>query len=111
MDSELAKTRASTSNTTKSKPTAPKIPKLNPRGKPSAVVESDSEPSDESDGEMDAELACLFKTVGGDGEGTMDYNLVKNFLESFQSQGGFGGPASNLSGRLGFSMPREAAEK
>ena len=46
---------------------------------------------------MDAELAELFKKAGGTEEGgTMDYNLVKNFLESFQSQGGFGGPAGNM---------------
>jgi hypothetical protein len=56
---------------------------------------------------MDAELQEMLKEMGGDGEGgTMDYNLVKNFLDSFQSQGGFAGPAGNLSGRLGFNLPR-----
>jgi len=44
----------------------------------------------------------------GEGEG-MDYNLIKNFLESFRSQGGLSGPVSNLAGRLqpGFSLPRD----
>lgn len=57
---------------------------------------------------MDAELAELFKKAGGTEEGgTMDYNLVKNFLESFQSQGGFGGPAGNMAGRMGFQLPRD----
>lgn len=64
-------------------------------------------------GAMDAELAELFKKANGGvgveeggGEG-VDYNLVSNFLESFQSQGGFGGPAGNLTGRLGFKLPRD----
>lgn len=60
---------------------------------------------------MDEELANLFKSAGGDESGTMDYNLVKNFLTSFQSQGGFGGPAGNLSGRLGFQLPSESSDK
>lgn len=115
MDSELAKTRTPDPSTTSKAPAgasskpAPKA-KLNPRGKPSAVVESSSEDEDDSGGEMDEELAALFKSAGGvgeGGEGTMDYNLVKNFLESFQSQGGFGGPAGNLSGRLGYALPRD----
>ncbi|GAA5854531.1 hypothetical protein JCM9279_000833 [Rhodotorula babjevae] len=80
------------------------------------VVESlsDSDP-DGDDGDdlsaMDAELASLLQGVSGDAAGTdapMDYNLVKNFLESFQSQGGFAGPAGTLAGRLGFPLPRDA---
>jgi len=44
----------------------------------------------------------------GEGEG-INYNLIKNFLESFRSQGGLSGPVSNLAGRLqpGFSLPRD----
>ena len=58
---------------------------------------------------MDAELSQLLKGLtGGGDEGPMDYNLVKNFLDSFQSQGGFAGPAGNLAGRLGFPLPRDA---
>jgi len=59
---------------------------------------------------MDAELQQMLKDMGGEGDGgTMDYNLVKNFLDSFQSQGGFAGPAGNLSGRLGFNLPRDGS--
>ncbi|KAI5479487.1 SGT1 family protein [Pseudohyphozyma bogoriensis] len=76
---------------------------------PKITTDSDSDDEDD-DGDMsamDAELASMLAgAAGGDGEGTMDYNLVKNFLESFQSQGGFGGPAGNLAGRLGFEMPK-----
>lgn len=60
---------------------------------------------------MEAELATLFKTISGEdvlrGEGgAMDYGIVKNFLESYQSQAGAGGPAGNLVGRLGFDLPK-----
>ena len=33
-------------------------------------------------------------------EAGVDYNLIKNFLESFKSQAGMSGPVSNLAGRL-----------
>lgn len=40
---------------------------------------------------------------------SMDYNLIKNFLESFKSQGGLPGPVGNLAGRLqpGWTLPRD----
>jgi len=46
--------------------------------------------------------------IGGEG---LDYNLIKNFLESFKSQGGLPGPVSNLAGRLqpGWNLPRDEA--
>ncbi|BGP29278.1 hypothetical protein JCM10296v2_001016 [Rhodotorula toruloides] len=77
------------------------------------IVDSLSDSEDDDDGEpdlssMDAELQHLLKDLQGQGEGGMDYNLVKNFLDSFQSQGGFAGPAGNLAGRLGFQLPRDA---
>lgn len=74
---------------------------------------ADPDPSGGDDSSaMDAELAQLLPglTSGGEG-GTMDYNLVKNFLDSFQSQGGFAGPAGNLAGRLGFPLPRDAPDE
>lgn len=130
MDAELARSRAgqpapaaSTSSSSSARP-KPKFTKPTPKPTPTSstkkgassniVVDSDVS-DDEMMGEMDAELAELFKTVGGQGGredapgggGPVDYNLVKNFLESFQSQGGFAGPAGNLSGRLGFQLPRD----
>ncbi|KAM0788022.1 hypothetical protein ACM66B_006221 [Microbotryomycetes sp. NB124-2] len=78
--------------------------------------------------QMDAELASLLKSakdagmdlddeddadvnlneLGGDEEmSSSDLNLVKNFLQSFQSQGGFAGPAGNLAGRMGFNLPQD----
>ena len=87
------------------------------RREPHRVVVDSLSDSDEGDEDgddlsaMDAELASLLQGVSGDAAGTdapMDYNLVKNFLESFQSQGGFAGPAGTLAGRLGFPLPRDA---
>ena len=47
---------------------------------------------------------------GGGGEVSMDYNLIKNFLESFKGQAGMSGPVSNLAGRLqqGWMLPRDS---
>jgi anti-sigma28 factor (negative regulator of flagellin synthesis) len=71
---------------------------------------------------MDAELKAALQSgdldVDSDeegdglgGEGGMDYNLIKNFLESFKSQGGLAGPVGNLAGRLqgGWTLPRDDA--
>jgi hypothetical protein len=63
---------------------------------------------------MDAELRAVLEHEEDDelelgGEGSMDYNLIKNFLESFKSQAGLSGPVSNLAGRLqpGWALPRD----
>jgi hypothetical protein len=61
---------------------------------------------------MDAELKAALEHDDDDdldGEGNIDYNLIKNFLESFKSQGGLSGPVSNLAGRLqpGWGLPRD----
>jgi hypothetical protein len=39
----------------------------------------------------------------------IDYNLIRNFLESFKSQAGLSGPVSNLAGRLqpDYKLPRD----
>ena len=66
---------------------------------------------------MDAELKAVLEQEQeqtgiyeeDDNEPEMDYNLVKNFLESFKSQAGLAGPVSNLAGRLqqGWMLPRD----
>lgn len=38
----------------------------------------------------------------------VDFNLVKNFLDSFSSQQGLPGPASNLLGLMGVQFPQDA---
>ncbi|CAG9941420.1 unnamed protein product [Clonostachys rosea f. rosea IK726] len=42
-----------------------------------------------------------------DEEIQVDYNLAKNILESFKSQGGMSGPTSNLLGMMGVQLPRD----
>jgi hypothetical protein len=65
---------------------------------------------------MDAELKAALEDdeddeLELDGEGGIDYKLIKNFLESFKSQAGLSGPVSNLAGRLqpGWGLPRDEA--
>ncbi|KAM3327826.1 protein ecdysoneless [Capsicum galapagoense] len=41
----------------------------------------------------------------------VDFNLVKNFLDSFSSQDGLPGPASNLLGLMGLQLPPDAPSK
>ena len=51
----------------------------------------------------------LFLVQGADTteEGDLDYdiNLVRNFLESFQSQDGLAGPVSNILQSMGMALP------
>ncbi|KAK4099925.1 SGT1-domain-containing protein [Parathielavia hyrcaniae] len=47
---------------------------------------------------------------GSDEEVDIDYNLAKNLLESFKSQGGMAGPAGNLLGLMGMTLPRDDEE-
>ncbi|KAF4121558.1 SGT1 protein [Geosmithia morbida] len=37
----------------------------------------------------------------------VDYNLAKNLLESFKSQGGMSGPTGNMLGMMGLNLPRD----
>jgi hypothetical protein len=58
---------------------------------------------------MEAELRESMENGHSDTEEPVDYNLIKNFLESYKSQAGLSGPVSNLAGRLqpGFNLPRD----
>ncbi|TFK76805.1 hypothetical protein BDN72DRAFT_754724 [Pluteus cervinus] len=69
---------------------------------------------------MEAEFQAAIQRGGEDEDVDMDtdldaqgldYNLIKNFLESFKSQGGLSGPVGNLVGRLqpGWNLPRDDA--
>jgi len=100
MDAELARTKPK-----KAKPTV--IPQAKGKGKATTI----SIESDESEDEIEAMTAELKASLGEDEEGELpiDYGLIKNFLESFKSQGGLSGPVSNLAGRLepGWKLPRD----
>ncbi|CAN6983087.1 unnamed protein product [Brassica oleracea var. botrytis] len=54
------------------------------------------------------------KEDGDDDEFTpidADFNLVKNLLESYSSQQGLPGPASNLLGLMGLQLPKDSNDK
>ncbi|KAG1773045.1 SGT1-domain-containing protein [Suillus occidentalis] len=78
---------------------------------------TDEDGEDDIEAQMEAELKAMLENGGGDMEELdpgeeevpMDYNLIKNFLESFKSQAGLSGPVGNLAGRLqpGWTFPRD----
>ncbi|ESK98503.1 suppressor-like protein [Moniliophthora roreri MCA 2997] len=87
------------------------------RGKGKAKV-SFEDVSEDDDEDIEAMMAEELKNAlehgeddedGGLGDANIDYNLIKNFLESFKSQGGLSGPVSNLAGRLqpDWKLPRD----
>lgn len=43
----------------------------------------------------------------GDDDVAIDYNLVRNLLESFKAQNGAAGPGGNLMGLMGMQLPRD----
>jgi hypothetical protein len=78
--------------------------------KPAPKTDGDDVAMDE-DAELDAELAGLLERDPKDAEAEApaDYGLIKNFLESYRSQGGAAGPVSTLAGRLGAPLPGSRA--
>ncbi|KAL2889076.1 Protein ecdysoneless -like protein [Ceratocystis lukuohia] len=63
--------------------------------RPNAAIENDNRRAElESDGQDDEEL-------------DIDFNLARNLLESFKSQGGMSGPTGNLLGLMGLQLPRD----
>lgn len=102
MDVELAHSKAS-----RPKKSAPSTGKG--KGKAESVVLDDEE---DIEAVMDAELKAALHGNEDDEDGEedpMDYNLIKNFLESYKSQAGLSGPVGNLAGRLqpGWKLPRD----
>jgi hypothetical protein len=88
---------------------------VNRKGKGKVPQDPDKIASEDLDedveDEMDAELRAALAREDSDTEDDepMDYNLMKNFLESFKSQAGLSGPVSNLAGRLepAWKLPRD----
>lgn len=88
---------------------------------PQPATEKGKERAPSPDADLDIEAAMdaeLKATLEGDDpeegdegepETSMDYNLIKNFLESLKSQAGLSGPVGNLAGRLqpGWALPRD----
>ncbi|KAF5356294.1 hypothetical protein D9756_004198 [Leucocoprinus leucothites] len=124
MDAELSRIRTSTKKSkappaqdeiSKTAMPPPKVDKGKGKEKEKMYVGED----EDIEAAMEAELKAALERGDDDdddgfgdelGEGeAMDYNMIKNFLESFKSQGGLSGPVSNLAGRLqpGFSFPKD----
>lgn len=89
--------------------------KLDAKGKTKATIEDEMAIEEDLDFDieaaMEAELNQTLKKDDGDFDESLNYNLIKNFLESFKSQAGLSGPVSNLAGRLAPDMrfPRDAS--
>lgn len=107
MDAELARSRSG-----QTQPST-RIDKGKDRAAPESINQDDED--DDIEAAMEAELNGLLEQHGDDDDdlegGDTDYNLIKNFLESFKSQAGLSGPVGNLAGRLqpGWSLPRDTS--
>jgi hypothetical protein len=80
---------------------------LDPQAKPSSSIKEK--------GEGPSALGSVESKEKGDEQSDdeevdVDYNLAKNLLESFKSQAGMAGPAGNLLGLMGMSLPRDESD-
>lgn len=122
MDAELSQSRQTALKKKKGKGKVPTLPVVDPEtpGKgdsKSKLMDEDGEDDLDIEAQMEAELKAMLEHGGvdteevdpGEEEVPMDYNLIKNFLESFKSQAGLSGPVGNLAGRLqpGWTFPRD----
>lgn len=116
MDAELNQSRQTALKKKKGKGKIVVDPETPGKGdSKSKSIDEDGE--DDIEAQMEAELKAMLENGGGDMEELdlgeeevpMDYNLIKNFLESFKSQAGLSGPVGNLAGRLqpGWTFPRD----
>ena len=90
----------------------------NGKGKGKQRPEAGSPEGGDIEAAMEAELQAMLDRGPQDDEDLeladasqhAEYNLIKNFLESFKSQGGSSGPVGNLAGLLdpGWKLPRDA---
>ena len=112
MDAELSRLRESTAESEPRSHHSPPVKK--DKGKARAAP-LDADVDMDIEASMQAELESLLEQEhNGDSEEeadrpSMDYNLIKNFLESFKGQAGLSGPVGNLAGRLqpGWTLPRD----
>ncbi|KAK3301494.1 SGT1 protein-domain-containing protein [Chaetomium fimeti] len=72
---------------------------LDPKPKTTATIKEKGEGSSKKKEEAEAESS--------DEAIDIDYNLAKNLLESFKSQAGMAGPAGNILGMMGMTLPRD----
>jgi hypothetical protein len=112
MDAELARSRPNTSQPQQAADDARSSSSVRFAPDSSAKrIDAHDEDEDEIEADLDAELDSLLKRDPSDRDAPIDYTLIKNLLESYKSQAGMPGPASNLAGRLdpSFHLPRDSA--
>ncbi|KAI0359104.1 SGT1-domain-containing protein [Trametes cingulata] len=104
MDAELARARGE-----RSAPVPADSSTSKGKGKMSDGEEADMDIEAAMEAEMRQSLEKGEEDAEEAGEEEVDYQLIKNFLESFKSQAGMSGPVSNLVGRLqqGWTLPRD----
>ncbi|KAG0703146.1 SGT1 protein-domain-containing protein [Suillus ampliporus] len=118
MDVELNRSRKTVKGKGKAAAVPTGDPALTGKGKvKSTSIKDDNQEDPDIEAQMEAELKTMLEHGGGDMEELdsdgeevpMDYNLIKNFLESFKSQAGLSGPVGNLASRLqpGWTFPRD----
>ncbi|KAF9452554.1 SGT1-domain-containing protein [Macrolepiota fuliginosa MF-IS2] len=110
MDAELSRLRAPAGNGKNKAPSSEAAKSDNGKGKEKAhVIVEDEDIEAAMEAELKATLERGHDDESGEENEPMDYNLIKNFLESFKSQAGLSGPVSSLAGRLepGFQLPRD----
>jgi len=118
MDEELRRSRQKGKAPATSEPSSQSAPPSKPSKSAASAGPSRDDEENEDDVDIEEAMAAELREAlehasdsdeEGDGEPSIDYNLIKNFLESFKSQGGLSGPVSNLAGRLEgqWGLPRD----
>jgi len=115
MEEELKRSQQKGKPPATNKPSSQRTPSSKPTTSAGPSKDDEEEEDDvDIEGAMAAELREALEHASdsdeeGEGEPSIDYNLIKNFLASFKSQGGLSGPVGNLAGRLEgqWGLPRD----
>ena len=114
LDDVVSHKKQTANSSSKTSQSTAKPSTKNDKGKRKVTIEEEMAMEEDSDFDvetaMEAELQQLLDRDDLHSEEPLDYNLIKNFLESFKSQGGLSGPVSNLAGRLApdLKFPRDS---
>ncbi|KAJ4421497.1 hypothetical protein N0V85_000144 [Neurospora sp. IMI 360204] len=98
LDPQKAKTKTST------RALKGEVEEGSSKGETRKIVKTTAANGESDDDDMDDDEE---EEEGGGDAVDLDYNLAKNLLESFKSQAGMAGPASNLLGLMGMTLPRD----
>ena len=79
--------------------------------KEAGVIERQEQPRIKELNESEDNEEMTDEAEDEDREVNIDFNLAKNLLESFKSQGGMAGPGGNLLASMGIALPRDEGEQ